>query len=141
MFESVQLWTFRRYLETSLVRVDAGFFFSMCVCECAVQVFTCILKLPSRAPPHMESPHQFCSFFRQDLSADGEAEPLNHGLSLPASSLGGHCSQHRQQLQKEHLTQPSRVSLSKKKERKRKKLKVQGCIRDLSQLFRNFFQL
>lgn len=53
MFESVQLWTFRCYLEASLARVDAGFFFSMCVCECVVQVFTCIHKLPTRPPtPH-----------------------------------------------------------------------------------------
>lgn len=143
MFESVQLWTFRCYLEASLTRVDAGFFFSMCVCECVVQVFTCIHKLPTRPPypPPWRVHISSAAFFRQDLSADGMAEPLNHGLSLPASSLGGHCSQHRQQLQKEHLTQPSRVSLSKKKEKKRKKLKVQGCIRNLSQMFQNFFQL
>lgn len=38
-FESVELWTLRRYLEASLVRVDAGFIFSMCVCRASVHMY------------------------------------------------------------------------------------------------------
>lgn len=97
----------------------------------------CILKLPSRAPPHPPTPR------RVHISSAAFLDKISQQTARPNRWTTASAFQRRLSGDIVHNTvNNSRKSISHNpaesvyQKKKRKKLKVQGCIRNLSQMFR-----